>query len=190
MEPTSTHERVVELTNSGKNDKIRYSIKKFLKGDNSSEDSLFFIPPIHPLLQLNAKGELFHPRTKVNLGDMQNKKVSGLSCTNKFIRQSDYLHSNKSMIELDALYQRFKATGIIDRWYTKPEHQGQYERSRKARLTLLRSIDERVKLGGGSAQRSSKSSRLPNKRMKVTHSVDKLRGRGTRRITCKRLRIR
>ena len=181
MEPTSTHERLVELTNSGKNDKIRYSIKKFLKGDNSSEDSLFFIPPIHPLLQLNAKGELFHPRTKVNLGDMQNKKVSGLSCTNKFIRQSDYLHSNKTMIELDALYQRFKATGIIDRWYAKPEHQGQYERSRKARVFAsresaargkerLRSLKKRAKAKGERSQRSpssprssksSKSSRTP-----------------------------
>jgi hypothetical protein len=190
MEPTSTHEIVVELTNSDKNDKIRYSIKKFLKGDNSSEDSLFFIPPIHPLLQLNAKGELFHPRTKVNLDDTQKTEVSGLSCTNKFIQQSDYLHSNKLMIELDALYQRFKATGIIDRWYTKPEHQGQYECSRKARRTLRCRIDEIFKLGGGSAQRSSRRSRMSNKRMKVTRSVDKLRGRGTRRRTCKRLRIR
>ena len=187
MEPTSTHERLVELTNSGKNDKIRYTIKKFLKGDNSNEDSLFFIPPIHPLLQLNAKGEIFHPRTKVNLDEMKNKKVTGLPCTNTFLRKSDYLHSNKKMIELDALYQRFKATGIIDRWHTKPEHQRQYERSRKAKLTLLRSIDERYKLGGGSAQRTSRSS---NKQMKVTHSVDKLRGRGTRIRTCKRMRLR
>ena len=193
MEPTSTHERLVELTNSGQNDKVRYSLKKFLKGDNSSEDSLFFIPPIHPLLQLNARGRLFHPRTKVNLGDMQNNNVSGLSCTNEFIRQCDYLHSDKSMEELEALYQRFKATGIIDRWHTEPEHQRQYEHSRKAKLTLLRSIDKRVKLGGGSAQRSSKSSRSSrssNKRMKVTHSVDKLRGRGRRRRTCKRMRLR
>jgi len=187
MEPTSTHERLVELTNSGKNDKIRYTIKKFLKGDNSNEDSLFFIPPIHPLLQLNAKGEIFHPRTKVNLDEMKNKKVTGLPCTNTFLRKSDYLHSNNTMIELDALYQRFKATGIIDRWHTKPEHQRQYERSRKAKLTLLRSIDERYKLGGGSAQRTSRSS---NKQMKVTHSVDKLRGRGTRIRTCKRMRLR
>ena len=190
MEPTSTHERLVELTNSGKNDKIRYSIKKFLKGDNSSEDSLFFIPPIHPLLQLNAIGELFHPRTKVNLGDIEKKKVCGLNCTSAFIRECDYLHSDKSMDELEALYQRFKATGIIDRWHTEPEHQRQYEHSRKAKLTLLRSIDKRYKLWGGSAQRSSKSSRSSNKRMKVTHSVDKLRGRGRRRRTCKRMRLR
>lgn len=170
MEPSSTHERLVELTNSGKNDKIRYSIKKFLKDDNSSEDSLFFIPPIHPLLQLNAKGELFHPRTKVNLDDMKNKKVSGLSCTNKFIRQSDYLHSNKTMIELDALYKRFKATGIIDRWYAKPEHQGQYERSRKARVfasreaaargkARLRVLKKTAKAKGKSSQQSPSSPR-------------------------------
>jgi len=145
MEPTSTHERVGKLTNSGKNDKIRYSIKKFLKGDNSNEDSLFFIPPIHPLLQLNAQGELFHPRTKVNLGDIQKKKVGGLSCGNAFIRGCDYLHSDKSMEELEALYQRFKATGVVDRWYAHPEHQRQYERSRKARVSASRQSAARGK---------------------------------------------
>lgn len=75
MEPTSTHDRVAVLTKSNTNDKIRYTLKKFLKGDNSIEDSLFFIPPIHPLLQLNAQGELFHPRTKVNLNDIEKKRL-------------------------------------------------------------------------------------------------------------------
>jgi len=186
MEPTSTHERVGKLTNSDKNDKIRYSIKKFLKADNSNEDSLFFIPPLHPLLQLNAQGELFHPRTKVNVGDIQKKKVGGLKCTNVFIRGCDYLHSDKSMEELEALYQRFKATGIIDRWYADPGHQRQYEHSQKAKPMLLRSIVERVKLEGGSAQRWLRSLRSLKKRMKLTHSVDKLRCRGTRRRTCKK----
>lgn len=193
MEPTSTHDRVAVLTNSGKNDKIRYSIKKFLKGDNSNEDSLFFIPPIHPLLQLNAKGELFHPRTKVNLGDIEKKKVGGLSCTNAFIRGCDYLHSNKTMIELDALCQRFKAIGIIDRWYENPEHQEQYERSRKAKemsVQILTKRDEFGEFGGGTTQRRSRTLRSSNKRMKVKCSVDRLRGRGRRKRTYKRLIIR
>jgi hypothetical protein len=193
MEPTSTHDRVGALTNSGKNDNIRYSLKKFLKGDNSNEDSLFFIPPIHPLLQLNAQGELFHPRTKVNLGDIEKKKVGGLNCTNAFIRGCDYLQSDKSMEELDALYKRFKATGVIDKWYTEPEHQRQYETSRTVKKNMLSILLERKKSEGGSTQRrssSSRSSMLSNKRMKVTRSVDKLRGRGMRRRTCKRMRLR
>ena len=189
MEPTSTHERVGELTNSSKNDKIIYLIKKFLKGDNSDEDSLFFIPPIHPLLQLNAQGELFHPRTKVNLNDLKDKWVSGLNCENSFIQQCDYLQSDKPMEQLNALYQRFKATGIIDKWYTNPEHQKQYEDARKAKMTSLRNI---LKDGhtGGRTQRRSRRSRRSNKRMKVTRSVDRLRGRGRRRRTCKRRRLR
>jgi len=197
MEPTSTHERVGKLTNSGKNDKIRYSIKKFLKGDNSNEDSLFFIPPIHPLLQLNAQGELFHPRTKVNLGDIQKKKVGGLNCTNAFIRGCDYLHSDKSIEELEALYQRFKTTGIIDRWYAHPGHQRQYEQSRKARVSAsqesaargndrLRSIITKAKDQGESITRSLKSSKSPRSpRSSMTKNI------GGRRIrTCKIRRLR
>ena len=198
MEPTSTHERVGELTNSSKNDKIIYLIKKFLKGDNSNEDSLFFIPPIHPLLQLKAQGELFHPRTKVNLNDLKTKRVSGLNCENSFIRQCDYLQSDKSMEQLNALYQRFKATGIIEKWYTKREHQIQYEDALKAKMTSLDSIRDKgvtslrsilhkgVSMGG----RTQRRSRMSNKRMKVTRSVDRLRGRGRRRRTCKRMRLR
>lgn len=189
IEPTSTHDRVGVLTNSGKNDKIRYSLKKFLKGDNSNEDSLFFIPPIHPLLQLIAQGELFHPRTKVNLDELQNKLVKGLFCENEFIQECDYLQSDKSMEELNALYQRFKATGIIDKWYTEPA-QIQYENSRKVKKNMLSILPKKSE--GGSTQRRSRSSRSSNKRIKVTRSVDRLRGRGRgrRRRTCKRMRLR
>lgn len=91
------------------------------------------------------------------------------------------------MVELNALYHRFKATGIIDRWYTEPEHQRQYEDSRKAKEMSVQSIPKKYEFGGGSTQRRSRSS---NKRMKVKRSLDKLRGRGRRRRTCKRMRLR
>ena len=91
------------------------------------------------------------------------------------------------MEQLNALYQRFKATGIIEKWYTNPKHQIQYEDALKAKRTSLRSIlDKGVSMGG----RTQRRSRMSNKRMKVTRSVDRLRGRGRRRRTCKRLRIR
>lgn len=46
------------------NDKIKCSIRKFIPGELSNEASLFFVPSIHPFLQLYSQGELFHPRTK------------------------------------------------------------------------------------------------------------------------------
>ena len=47
------------------NNKIKYTIKKFYVNNSSDENSLFFIPPIHPFLQLYCSGELWHPRTKI-----------------------------------------------------------------------------------------------------------------------------
>ena len=98
------------------------------------------------------------------------------------------------MEQLNALYQRFKATGIIEKWYTNPEHQKQYEADRKAKTASLRNILDRggrTGVGtGGRTQRRSRRSRMSNKRMKVTRSVDRLRGRGRRRRTCKRRRLR
>ena len=199
MEPTSTFDGMKALTHSYQNDKVRYSLKKFLKGDNSSEDSLFFIPPLHPFLQLHAEGELFHPRTKVSPGDIQTKRVGGLLCSNEFVRQCDYLHSDKSMIELDALYQRFKSTGIIDKWYTKSNEQKQYEDTRKARVSAalesaargkdrLRSLKKKAEFKGESTPR--KSPKSPNKQMRVSHYVDKLHGGGPRRRTRKIMKLR
>ena len=56
------------------NDKIKLSIKKFLFDDGSAENSLFFIPPIHPYVQLYSTGELFHPRTKIGSDYIELKK--------------------------------------------------------------------------------------------------------------------
>jgi len=76
------------------------------------------------------------------------------------------------MEELEALYQRFKATGIIDRWYADPGHQRQHEQSRKARVSAsresaargndrLRSIITKAKDQGESITRSLRSSKSP-----------------------------
>ena len=100
------------------NDKIKYSIKKFLLHDLSNEDSLFFIPPIHPFLQVYCSIELFHPRTKVGI-DFKLKMsldVYGLSCFPTFIEKSDYLVSNKTFEELNALFQQYKSTSVVNTW--------------------------------------------------------------------------
>lgn len=100
-------------------DKIKCSIKKFLLHDLSNEDSLFFIPPIHPFLQVYCSIELFHPRTKVGI-DFKLLSVShnvrGLSCSPEFIEKSDYLVSNKTFEELNELYQDYKSTNVVNTW--------------------------------------------------------------------------
>jgi hypothetical protein len=99
-------------------DKIKCSIKKFLLHDLSNEDSLFFIPPIHPFLQVYCSIELFHPRTKVGKDFKLNMShnVRGLTCSPTFIEKSDYLVSNKTFEELNALYQDYKSTNVVNTW--------------------------------------------------------------------------
>ena len=126
----------------------------------------------------------------MNLDDLKDKWVSGLNCENSFIRRCDYLQSDKSMEQLNALYQRFKATGIIGKLYTNPKHQKQYDDARKAKMTSLCNILDKAGNTGGRTQRRSRRSRMSNKRMKVIRSVDRLRGRGRRRRTCKRRKLR
>ena len=114
-------------TNSSINNKIKYTIKKFHIFNKSNEYSLFFIPPIHPFLQLYCEGELWHPRTKIgydyfdslSIFNVRNKNIIGIGCTDDFIRDSDYLKSDKTVSELECLYQQYKSTGQISVWQKK-----------------------------------------------------------------------
>jgi hypothetical protein len=45
-----------------------YKIRKFNYGDDSDESNLFFIPPLHPYLQLSSYGEFWHTRSKIFVG--------------------------------------------------------------------------------------------------------------------------
>ena len=121
------------------NDKIKYSIKKFLLHDLSNEDSLFFIPPIHPFLQLYCSIELFHPRTKVGIDFKLNmsRDVRGLTCSPTFIAKSDYLVSNKTFEELNALYQRYKSTNVVNTWSSDIAEQLKQEQFMTARATTI-----------------------------------------------------
>ena len=131
LEGTATFEAVGKQTEAAKNDKIICRLKKFFKGDGSNEDNMFFNPPFHPFLVSFLGGELFHPRTKFNLDYLMSKEypvpdrekkdktcdriVRGILCCYDFLINCDYLHSSKSisMVELGALYQSFKRSGII-----------------------------------------------------------------------------
>jgi hypothetical protein len=131
-------------TGAEKNDCIKYNIKKFLLGDSSDADSLFFIPPIHPFLQIYCEGELFHPRTKVSTTyypttyAQKQKYIGGIFCPYDFVMNCDYLISEKSIRQLNALYQRFKSTCMIDRWYPNRLKQRRHEQTRALRESSSR----------------------------------------------------
>jgi hypothetical protein len=129
LEGTATFEAVGKTTEAAKNDKIICRLTKFFKGDGSNEDNMFFIPPFPPFLVSFLGGELFHPRTKFNLDYLMSKAypvpdrekkdktcdriVRGILCSYDFLINCDYLHSSKSMDELEALYQSFKRSRTI-----------------------------------------------------------------------------
>lgn len=142
------------------NDKIKLNIKKFLFDDDSAENSLFFIPPIHPYVQLYSRGELFHPRTKIGSDYIELKKklrdttppasrylttdfVKGLfACKpyeDKFIEQCDYLKSDKTQEQLNALYQRYKSTHVVGTWSSDAATQSEQERFMKTRAETVKS---------------------------------------------------
>jgi len=104
------------------NDKIKYTIKKFMFNDGSKEDSLFFIPPIPPYLQLYCAGELWHPRTKIGFDgilSMQRVYFKGLACTVNLNVELTYLKSNKTMKALEDIYQSYKTVRSIETWLRK-----------------------------------------------------------------------
>jgi hypothetical protein len=45
-----------------------YSMRKFNYNDNSEVSNMFFIPPLHPFLQLSSRGEFWHARSKIFIG--------------------------------------------------------------------------------------------------------------------------
>jgi len=105
------------------NDKIKYTINKFMFGDKSPEDSLFFIPPIPPYLQLYCTDELWHPRTKIGSDSpiiTGYVHIKGLLCTNiDFTKEYTYLQSNKTMDKLEEMYQSYKTARYIATWLKK-----------------------------------------------------------------------
>jgi len=100
------------------NNKIKYIINKFMFGDGSKEDSLFFIPPIPPYLQLYGERELWHPRTKIG-NDALKQMPKGLYCYADFTKEYTYLQSDKTMAQLEEMYQSYKTNGNIATWLKK-----------------------------------------------------------------------
>lgn len=137
------------------NDKIKFNIKKFFLHDSSSENSLFFIPPIHPYVQVYSRGELFHSRTKIG-SDYKDgfRKVKDASWTRElvtglfrcmpsekeFVEQCDYLNSDKTFEELNALYQRYKSTSVIGTWSSDAATQSKQEQIMETRAANVKEV--------------------------------------------------
>jgi len=106
------------------NNKIKYTITKFMFGSPSPENSLFFIPPIPSYLQLYCAGELWHPRTKIGYNFSNTRYlpdgedyVRGLSCSYiDFNVEYTYLKSDRTMQQLETIYQKYKDLTYIEIW--------------------------------------------------------------------------
>ena len=139
------------------NDKIKINVKKFFLHDLSSENSLFFIPPIHPYVQVYSSGELFHCRTKIGIDydveleriiasgtDRRLDIVTGLfSCMptqKEFVEQCDYLNSDKTFEELNALYKRYQSTGVVGTWSSNAAIQSKQEQIMEARAANVKEV--------------------------------------------------
>ena len=118
------------------NDKIKYTIKKFMFGDKSSEDSLFFIPPIPPYLQLYCDGELSHPRTKIGNDVVIKMMPRGLGCSIDFNKEYKYLQSNKTMQQLEEIYQSYKTNKEITTWRKYIKYKTKYLELKNKLATL------------------------------------------------------
>ena len=173
-------------TGAEKNDCIKYNIKKFLLGDSSAMDSLFFIPPIHPFLQVYCEGELFHPRTKVSdryhreTYATKQQRIRGIFCSYDFVMNCDYLISDKSIRQLNALYQRFKSTCMIDRWYSNRVKQSIHEQQRASRESSAREAAGRALKRSRSESLSRPESSPRTARLRKMSS-DTMQGAGRRR---------
>lgn len=98
-------------------DRIKYVMKKHFHNDESDEAELFFIPPLHPYIQLLSIGELWHPRTKISniIEKIQTVRKGSLKCDIKTIKEGHVLLSkNKSMEELQCIYDGFRMNGNIN----------------------------------------------------------------------------
>lgn len=92
--------------------KTRYRIKKHFYGDNSNENNLLFIPPLHPLMQLASGGEFWHARSKI----FKNSEIKNINVFawyyddyDNSYKFPDYLMSNYEKNEMNKKFKLFIA---------------------------------------------------------------------------------
>ena len=83
-----------------------YILNKFWYGDGGVEDNLFFIPPLHPVLQIYGDGEVWHARSKI-FANSKIKRIEDFGEKNYFpgFKLPDFLKSTYEKIQM---FERFK----------------------------------------------------------------------------------
>ena len=79
----------------------------------------------------------------VKLTDPNKTEHGGIVCSYDFIRNSNYLISNKSTQELNALYQRYKSTGVIGTWSSDAATQSKQEQTLVTRPIIAQQASAR-----------------------------------------------
>ena len=146
--------------------KHKYVLNKFFYGDNSEDDNLFFVPPLHPYLQMMAYGELWHPRSKIYNGSNikgvstfaglydYNKGIVGLN----FDKFPDYLTSRYDREKFDTEFKKFIAQNRSrindDEGYVTEDSENEY-------LVFYNALAE----GKKTRRKSSRLSRRLSKRL-------------------------
>jgi hypothetical protein len=87
-----------------------YILNKFWQGDGGVEDNLFFIPPLHPYLQIFGDGELWHARSKI-FKNSKIKRIENFGGKNYFpdFRLPDFLQSTYDKEQMAKRFRLFIA---------------------------------------------------------------------------------
>jgi hypothetical protein len=101
------------------NHKYYYIVKKHFYNDGGIESDLFWIPPIHPVLLIKMKGELFHARSKIPImpNELRKLVVDGLAVSYNI----DFLLSNLTCEEMLIEYAKYirHRFELVDKYYNK-----------------------------------------------------------------------
>jgi hypothetical protein len=93
--------------------KVKYTLNRHFYNDGSNESKLFFIPPLHPYVQLRSDGEFWHVRSKIFV-DSEIKDIDQFAGTfREFDIMKDtfpeYLWSSYTKEEIERKFKLFLA---------------------------------------------------------------------------------
>jgi hypothetical protein len=82
-----------------------YLLDKYFYDDNSINDNLFFIPSLHPLIQLNSYGEFWHPRSKI----FNHSKIKSIKSFGPMFYDNSNIFPNflSSKLEKNSMKEKF-----------------------------------------------------------------------------------
>jgi hypothetical protein len=105
----------IELYNIRNMDKTtsgiyKYVLDRFYYGENTINENLLFIPPLHPFIQILSTGEFWHARSKIFNGSVTkglNKFNNHFNNKSDYDSKPDYLNSNIKVEEFTCYLKKF-----------------------------------------------------------------------------------